>query len=379
MNLSEADKGWVDDTWEKIRVKISAECDRIGDKIPYSPEDGVYKTDWGQERLLSFWTNGFWAGILWQLYKTTGEKKYIDKARAVGAKLNSLLTKADQLHHDVGFMWLHTAVADFRITRNEEARAYGLHAASLLAGRYNPTGAFIRAWNFEGREGWAIIDTMMNINLLYWASGELKDPRFKHIAVHHADTTLASHMRDDDSVYHIVEFNPETGEVKSYPPGQGYSNDSAWSRGQAWAIYGFALSYRHTGDKKYLNAAKRIAHYFLANVALTDWVPLVDFSAPLEPLCWDTTAGVCAACALLEIADFVPDHEKRRYWDGALNILKATDRRFCDWNLKCDSIVGNGTGSYHDHKFSYQTPIIYGDYFFIEAILRILGKGEFLW
>jgi unsaturated chondroitin disaccharide hydrolase len=167
--------------------------------------------------------------------------------------------------------------------------------------------------------------------------------------------------------------------VESYPPGQGYSADSAWSRGQAWALYGFALSYRHTGNLKYLNAAKRAAHFFLANVSQTGWIPLADFRAPEEPVCRDTTAGVCAACGLLELADSVGELERPLYYRGAVTILEATDKMFCNWDASYDSIVQNGTGSYHDKKFSYQVPIIYGDYFFLESVLRLLGKGEFFW
>ncbi|MDR3334893.1 MAG: glycoside hydrolase family 88 protein [Treponema sp.] len=381
MQLNETDKQWLDETWMKIQSKISAECDRMGDKIPYIAENGIYKMDWGKV-MLPFWTNGFWAGILWQLYKETGEDKYLKQARSTSDKLNTLLIKADELHHDVGFMWLHTAVADYRSTGSSDGRTLGLHAANLLAGRYNPQGGYLCAWNFEGNEGWAIIDTMMNINLLYWASKETKNPRFRQIAIRHADKTLVNHFRPDGSVYHIAAYDPQTGELNSFPPGQGYSSDSAWSRGQAWALYGFALSYRHTGDMKYLDAAKRAAHYFLANVAQTDWVPLVDFRAPLEPVCWDTTAGVIAAAGLLELAEYVHELEKPLYVNGAVNIIKATDRRFCNWDPAYDSIVANGTGSYHGQggrKFDYQMPIIYGDYFFIEAVLKLLGKGIFFW
>jgi unsaturated chondroitin disaccharide hydrolase len=378
MKQNNGGREWAELAWEKLQAKFSAECDRMGEKIPYSAEDGVYKTDWGKQ-FLPFWTNGFWAGICWLMYKETKDTKYLNCARSVGDKLNALMLKANELHHDVGFMWLHTGVADYRITGSGDGRLFGLHAANLLAGRYNPAGGYIQAWNFEGKEGQAIIDSMMNINLLYWATEETKNPRFRQIAVNHADKTLANHFREDGSVYHIVNYNTETGERESYPPGQGYEAGSAWSRGQAWALCGFALSYRHTGNPKYLNAAKRAAHFFLANVSQTGWIPLADFRAPEEPVCRDTTAGVCAACGLLELADRVGELERPLYYRGAVNILEATDKMFCNWDASYDSIVQNGTGSYHDKKFSYQVPIIYGDYFFLEAVLRLLGKGEFLW
>ena len=159
----------------------------------------------------------------------------------------------------MGFMFLPTAVADYKLTGNARSRKTALHAANLLAGRFNPAGGFIRAWNQsedKDTRGWAIIDSMLNISLLYWASEETKDPRFRKIAMMHADTTKAHFVRPDGSVKHIVEFDPETGEaVRSYG-GQGYKEGSSWTRGQGWAVYGFVISYLHTGKQEYLDTAK---------------------------------------------------------------------------------------------------------------------------
>lgn len=310
---------WADETWDRLQNKLGAEARRMGNKIPYSPENGVYSRDWGA-MMPDFWTNGFWGGIMWQMYDATGEELYRERARNVSAVLNPLLLKAGKLHHDVGFMWLPTAVADYKINRNEEAREYALHAAVLLAGRYNPEGQFIRAWNNEGREGWAIIDTLMNLSLLFWAGDETKDIRFSQIAVRHAKKAAENHMRPDGSVYHIVAYHPENGEVESYPDGQGYSAQSAWARGTAWAIYGFANSYRHTGEQCFLDASKRAAHFFIANAACSDWRVLCDFRAPEEPVVWDTTAAVCAASGMLELADIVPDLEKSLYRDSGTGL-----------------------------------------------------------
>ena len=162
------------------------------------------------------------------------------------------------------------------------------------------------------------------------------------------------------------------------PGGQGYGSGSSWSRGQAWAVYGFALSYRHTGKKDYLDTAKQVASYFLSQTDRTGHLALVDFRAPKEPVYWDSTAGVCAACGMLEIAGCVPEAEKNFYVDGALDILKATDESFCDWDPARDSIVQMGTGAYHSEKDRH-VPIIYGDYFFIEAVLRLLDKAFLIW
>jgi len=375
-NLNSVDNKWVEETYEKIKAKLSAECDRVGDKIPYIAENGVYKEDKAETDIV-WWTNGFWPGMLWQMYHATGEEKYLNTARRVEDKLDKAFDVYTGLHHDVGFMWLHSAVADYRLTGNERSKARALHASHLLAGRYNPRGKFIRSWNRD-RSGWVIVDSMMNIPLLYWARDEIKDPRFEYVAMDHADTVMKNTVRGDGSCNHVIVLDPTNGELLETPGGQGYGSGSSWSRGQAWAIYGFALSYYHTGKKEYLDTAKKVAHYFISQVDLTENVAVIDFRAPKEPVFWDSTAGVCAACGLLEISNHVDELEKDFYVDAAIRILKATDEKFCNWDVNYDSIVQMGSGSYFtDHD--KHVPIIYGDYFFIEAVLRLLDKDILLW
>ena len=375
-NLDENNQKWLDKIYEKIMAKMSAQCDRIGDKIPYIAEGGVYREDKAQTDIV-WWTNGFWPGMLWQMYHATGEEKYKVAANGVEDKLDQAFDKYTGLHHDVGFMWLHSAVANYRITGNERSLTRGLHAAHLLAGRYNPRGKFIRSWNRD-RAGWVIVDSMMNVPLLYWAEDVIDDPRFKYIAMDHVDTVMNNTVRQDGSCNHIIVLDPTNGELLETPGGQGYASGSSWSRGQAWAIYGFALSYLHTDKKEYLNTNKKVAHYFISQIDLTDGVALLDFRAPKEPVYWDSTAGVCAACGLLEIANHVPALEKDFYINAAIKILKATDKKFCNWDINYDSIVQMGSGSYFTEHDKH-VPIIYGDYFFIEAVLRLLDKDILIW
>ena len=258
---------WVGEALEKVREKMQWVSEKNRDKIPYTTgADGSYddrsdeSRSWGMDDGLNWWTNGFWGGIMWLLYQDTGEERYQEIARISERKLEKCFDQYYGLHHDVGFMYLPTAVADYRLTGNEEGRRIGMHAANLLAGRFNPVGKFIRAWNQNGdndTRGWAIIDCLLNLSLLYWASEESGDPRFRQIAMMHADTVLANFLRPDGSVCHIVEFDPESGRmVKSYG-GQGYGDGSSWTRGQGWAVYGFANSYTHTGKKEYLEAARK--------------------------------------------------------------------------------------------------------------------------
>lgn len=371
--INEETKQWAKKIFKKIDEKLTVEAKRLGGKIPYIPsaETGLYEEDLGTSDPV-WWTNGFWSGMMWQMYHATEKELYKKTAELNEAALDKAFEIYTGLHHDVGFMWLHTAVANFRLTGNERSKARGLHAAHLLAGRYNPRGKYIRSWNRD-RAGWVIIDSMLNIPMLYWAEKEIGDPRFRYIAEDHADKVMNQIVRPDGSVNHIGVFDPTSGELIETPAGQGYASGSSWSRGQAWAIYGFALSYLHTGKTDYLETAKKVAHYFISEVAKTDWIPVVDFRAPQEPVMIDTSAGMCAACGLLEISKHVDEYEKALYIDAAINILQATEEKYAIWDTEKDGLIDYSTGSYHEEKWT-EMPIIYADYYFVEAILRLLDK-----
>ena len=373
---------WADQTWEKIKKKLNRTVETCGDTcFAYTTKNGRFIENQSGEGA-SWWTNGFWPGINWLMYLGTKDDRYKKVAQSLEEQLDEPLKRYIGLHHDVGFMWLLSAVADYRITGNEQSRIRGWHTANLLAGRYNPAGQFLRAWNDwkdaedgDRNVGWVIIDSMMNIPLLYWASEDLGDPRFKQIAMRHADTVLAHFIRPDGSVNHIVGFDPDTGEMLQAYGGQGYGVGSAWTRGQGWAIYGFTLSYIHTGETRYLDAAKRVAHFFIANLA-EDPVPRADFRAPKDPVYYDTTAGALAACGLIEISRHVDEFESELYRNAAVRILQAIEERFCDWTENEDSIVQMGSEAYHSGQ---NIPIIYADYYFIEAIQKLRGETTLLW
>ncbi len=222
---------------------------------------------------------------------------------------------------------------------------------------------------------------MMNIPLLYWASEETNNIAYKQIAMRHADKTIENHIRADGSVYHVLNYDINTGGFLGPAPfTQGYDAEmSSWSRGQSWAIYGFVLSYIHTGEKRYLNAAKRVAHYFISAVCSTGYVPLSDFRAPLtEPLQLDASAGAIAACGLIETAKAVPEFEKEMYMRAALDILRALSEKHCDFSENKDSILQNSTGSYGKEK-EINRDYIFGDYFFVEAMYKLKGFDILFW
>lgn len=369
---TERDSEFINSTWEKLDKKLCVIAERSRDKIPYTTIDGVH-TDRAKEEIC-WWTNGFWGGLMWLMYIGTKNDTYKISAERNEEILDKAFETFWGLHHDVGFMWLLTAGVNYRLTGNEKSKVRTMYAANQLASRYNAVGEFIRAWNLDPCV--TIIDSMMNIPLLYWASRELNEPRFKHIATKHADTTIQNHIRPDGSVKHICVYDPESGEYLENLAGQGYSVDSSWSRGQAWALHGFALSYIHTGEKKYLDAAKKVAHYFIASVC-DDYLPKADFRSPEEPVLYDSTASACAACGLLEIARNVPQYEGQMYYNAAIKLLKALDENCCNYSLDEDSVVGLGTERWTDAPDAIgktaNIPIIYGDYYFAEAIYKLKG------
>lgn len=379
---------WAREMAARITEKMRWVSEKNKEKIPYTTdENGDYddrsdkSRSWNADDGLSWWTNGFWGGMMWLLYLYTKEERYAEIARISEDKMTECFQTFLGLHHDVGFMFQPTAVADYRITGRSQAKTTALHAAALLAGRFNPAGNYIRAWNdipgsTDDTRGWAIIDCMFNISLLYWASEETKDLRFRHIAMMHADTVRKNFVRDDGSVCHIVEFNPETGEmVKSYG-GQGYAEGSAWTRGQGWAVYGFMISYRHTGKKEYLETAKKVAEYCIAHIPESGIIP-VDFCQPEEPA-WEDSCGACViAGGLIELAEQAEGAEKERYLKYARRILQTIAETRADWGTDCDAIVQNCSASYHDKRHHFT--MSYADYFFMEAVFRLAGMEFKMW
>lgn len=345
---------------------------QIGDKSPHvAKSDGIYddmRHDW--------WTSGFWPGLLWILHDMTGKQLFKDAAWGWDEKLEQKMMQANNFHHDVGFQFLPTAVIKHQLTGDQDGLRRGLFAANFLAGRYNMAGRFLRAWN-QDKLGWSIVDSTMNLSLLFWAARTSGDPRFMHIAKAHADTVVNYFIREDGSVRHIVNFDPETGEYLGAIGGQGAGPDSAWSRGAAWALYGMANCYRETQEVKYLRAAQRVANAFLANLP-EDSVPHWDFRAAddLENEPRDTSAGACAASGMLELAALLPSLEGRVYQRAAKRILMSLHLNYATWDMpEHEAILLHATG----HKpagDNVDVSLIYGDYFFVEAIAKLNGWSK---
>ncbi len=371
---------WIEESLSAFIKKYEKTVKKNSGKICYTTDKEGNFDDRSSDEKIGWWTNGFWPGLLWQLYSASGNSLFKDEAIGLEAKFDRIFLNPDCMDHDNGFRFLPSAVAHYRVEANEKSKKRGILAAENLAGRFCPTGSFIRAWNAWGGEdhiGWAIIDCMMNLPLLYWASEETKDPRFRDIAILHANTALENFIRPDGSVVHICCFDSKTGQLERTLGGQGYCEGSSWTRGQAWAIYGFALSYIHTGDEKYLNAAKRVANYFIANTPQTGLIP-VDFRQPEEPNVEDSSAATIASCGMIEIAKHSEGRDKELYLNAAKRMLKALHEERNDYSDSRDNIVTRSTEAY-GNKASWEIAIIYADYYYLEALLKLTGKELFIW
>ena len=354
------------------KYRKTAEAAAEADVIPYKSAGGAWIPSPYDGN--SWWTGGFWPGLMWLLWRFTGDAFFCVEARRTEALLTAEFRTFRRLNHDVGFMYLLSCGADAKLTGNEAAETDVLHAASLLMGRFNPAG-FIRAWNEPDRTGYAIIDCLMNLPLLYRASRDTGDPRFCNVARIHADTTLREFLRADGSVSHIVELDPETGKrVREYP-GQGYALGSQWSRGQAWGLYGFALAYRHLRNPAYLEASEKIAANFAAHIrpdGLTD----CDFCQPAGEERVDNIAGAVAACGLQELASLTG---KDAWKEAALRLADGLLDCCADWGGEHCGVLTRCTASYHDDGAGRHTNIVYGDYFLAETLMRLCGQDPELW
>ena len=377
-------RAWAEEIFRKIDAKMSAAAVRSREKIPNGADSDGMHTDvtktWPND-----WTAGFYAGLNYMLYNHTKNEEYFKTARHIEEKMDVALRNFDYLDHDVGFLWHLMSGASYRLTGDKSSSLRELFAATTLSSRFILGGNYIRAWNWGEKQetlNWTIIDCMMNLPLLYFASDELKDDRFKRIAMAHADNAMRTHLRPDGSVAHIVEHDRETGDVVTTYGGQGSGVGSSWSRGQSWALYGFVISYLHTKEERYLDAAKRVANYFIANCC-DDWLPRVDFRAPSEPVYYDSTAGACAACGMIELSKVLPEGEGGMYLHAALNILKAMTERFVNFDPANDAMLRYGTVRYPadmtPEKAGVHTNIIYADFFYTEAILKLIGEEFMPW
>lgn len=327
------------------------------------------------------WTSGFWPGILWYIYQYTGDSDW-----RVAADSFSMALKPDaysrSFDHDLGFMLYNSLGNGYRLTKDSTYKTILLAAADSLATLFNPRVGTILSWpSMVKKMGWphnTIIDNMMNLELLFWAAKNGGGHRLYHIAVTHAETTMAHQFRPDYSNYHVVVYDTVTGKVIKRVTHQGYSDSSMWARGQAWAIYGFTMVYRETRDPKFLNFAEHVAGIYLKRLP-TDMVPYWDFDAPHtagEPR--DASAAAIAASGLLELSTYVKNADSADlYYKDAVAMLKTLSSARYQSRDQNNAFLMHSTGSKPDNS-EVDVPIIYADYYYLEALLRLdkLEKHE---
>lgn len=320
------------------------------------------------------WVGGFWPGTLWMAWLHSGDDTFRTQALAAARKLAP--RQYDTGTHDLGFLFYPSWVTAWRLTGDEAWRAGALRAADSLIQRYNPRGRFIRAWGAlgdPGNAGRVIVDTMMNLDLLAFASAQTGDPTYLDIAVEHARTTQRYFPRADGSTPHVYDFDPGTGAPIGPNTVQGYSPSSCWSRGQAWGLYGFTTMYRRTGDRAFLATARSLADFAVG--ALTpDHVPVWDYRAPQQPHdIKDASAGAITACGLLDLAAATGGPA---YREVALRLLTALAETCLTRNsARAEAVVARCTRN-RPAEDGVEISLPYADYYLLEGILRVLRPRE---
>ncbi|MFF0952511.1 glycoside hydrolase family 88 protein [Rhizobium leguminosarum] len=334
------------------------------------------------------WTAGFWPGELWLAFEHSGEAVFRDAAQVqVQSFLHRIVNRIETDHHDMGFLYSPSCIAAWKLVGDEDGRRAAILAADQLIERFQPVGRFIQAWGHKGKaeEYRYIIDCLLNLPLLYWASRETGDPKYREVALIHARTTLANSVRPDDSTYHTFYLDTVTGAPVRGATKQGYKDDSAWARGQAWAIAGMALSYRYERIEEYRQTFDRLLAFYL-NRLPADMVPywdLVFSDGDGEPR--DSSSASIAACGLLEMADLVEPEPAARYRTLARRMMKS----LADHYAVKDPAVSNGLVLHatYSKKSPFNTCrgegvdecVSWGDYYYMEALTRLSRSWSSYW
>lgn len=317
------------------------------------------------------WTSGFYAGNLWQLYEITGNKKYMELAQKWTAFIEK--EKYNNKTHDMGFKVFCSFGQGLKHIDNQNYKDIIVKSSQTLSTRFNDTVGSIRSWDFN-KEQWkfpVIIDNMMNLEMLFEATKISKDSSFHKLAVKHANTTLKNHFRDDNSCFHVLDYDPSNGEIRMKVTHQGINDNSSWARGQGWAIYGYTMVYRYTKDKKYLARAEATAKFYLEHPNLRkDGIPYWDFDDPDIPNSpRDVSAGALVASAMVELYQYTNNQKYLDYSKMVVNTLKSEEYILKD-NVKAPFILNHSTGNYPKND-EIDEPIVYADYYFLETLLRL--------
>ncbi|HFD2033294.1 TPA: glycoside hydrolase family 88 protein [Clostridium perfringens] len=330
------------------------------------------------------WTDGFWTGLLWLAYEYTGDEKYRELADKNVASFKNRVEKDIELdHHDLGFLYSLATVSGYKLTGSEDAREASIKAANKLISRYQEKGEFIQALGELGSKDHYrfIIDCLLNIPLLYWASDETGDAKYRNIANKHFVTSCNNVIRDDASAFHTFYMDNETRKPLRGVTRQGYSDDSAWARGQAWGVYGIPLNYRYTRNESCFNLYEGMTNYFLNRL-------------PKDNVCYwdlifndgddhskDSSAAAIAVCGMHEMNKYLPevDENKEVYKYAMHNILRSLMENYMNPEIEPGKpVLLHGVYSWHSGK-GVDEGNIWGDYFFLEALIRFYKDWNLYW
>ena len=370
----------LDAALTRVTRKLDHNIVAFGDKFPGEAcEKGVWPRTDNVE-----WTTSFWTGQLWLAWEMTGKAHYREAAeRYLPSFARRIEQRIDTATHDLGFLYSLSCVSAWRLTGNEAARQSALLAADRLMERFNPTANIIQAWgdlNDPEQQGRMIIDCNMNLPLLYWATEQTGDPRFADAAKAHVMQAATYLIRDDASTFHTYYMDVATGAPRYGNTQQGYADDSCWSRGQAWGIYGFLLSYIYTGDETMIALSKRLANYFL-NRLPEDYVCHWDLALVGTDALRDSSSAAIAVCGLLELVKHLPvtDPDRERYLEWAKGIMSSLTKHY----LMGKEEKGNGLLKHSVYHLASNKGVdecaSWGDYFYVEALVRFTQSWKLYW
>ena len=373
------------------REEVTAAMDRVADQVRCNmeyfgtrfPSSATRNQTYGVIDNIE-WTDGFWTGLLWLCYEYTGDDAFKNLAlKNVDSFLNRVEKRIELDHHDLGFLYSLSCVAGYKLTGSAEGRRAGLLAADKLMERFQEKGGFIQAWGELGaRDNYRlIIDCLLNIPLLHWAFLETGKPVYRNAAMRHYEAACNNVIRDDASAYHTFYFDPETGEPLKGVTRQGYSDDSAWARGQAWGIYGIPLNYRYVKDDSAFNLFKGMTNYFLNRL-------------PEDEVCYwdliftdgsnqsrDSSAAAIGVCGIHEMLKYLPEVEpdKDTYRHAMHCILRSLIERYTAPEIKPGNpVLLHGVYSWHSGK-GVDEGNIWGDYYYMEALMRFYKDWNLYW
>lgn len=373
------------------REEVTAAMDRVADQVRCNmeyfgtrfPSSATRNQTYGVIDNIE-WTDGFWTGLLWLCYEYTGDDAFKNLAlKNVDSFLNRVEKRIELDHHDLGFLYSLSCVAGYKLTGSAEGRKAGLLAADKLMERFQEKGGFIQAWGELGaRDNYRlIIDCLLNIPLLHWAFLETGKPVYRNAAMRHYEAACNNVIRDDASAYHTFYFDPETGEPLKGVTRQGYSDDSAWARGQAWGIYGIPLNYRYVKDDSAFNLFKGMTNYFLNRL-------------PEDEVCYwdliftdgsnqsrDSSAAAIGVCGIHEMLKYLPEVEsdKNTYRHAMHCILRSLMERYTAPEIKPGNpVLFHGVYSWHSGK-GVDEGNIWGDYYYMEALMRFYKDWNLYW